>query len=277
MRALVSDDLPWSRMPYRVSFADDPDDPLQRELNALYDYADDRETRVLHRARLNVFHGLLADLVARGVIARRETALDVGCNAGFYSKLISEAGFRRVDGLDIEPALIARARATFATESPGRTIAFRVENAEEMDPAQRYDFILCTEVIEHTGRPERVIANLRAALAPGGVLVVTMPNACSLPFGKAALKYRLVKKARDPVFEDHLKWPSWRARRLFEGEDMERVRETGTNLIWDATTLRWLSRSAAFPALNRAQFAIARHRPFCYFAQFFFMVWRKRG
>ena len=30
---------------YRPSFADDPDDPLQRRLNQLYDYADDVETR----------------------------------------------------------------------------------------------------------------------------------------------------------------------------------------------------------------------------------------
>lgn len=262
---------------YRPSFADDPADPVQRRLDELYGYAGDLETRVLHRGRLDLFDRLLRELDRSGAIARRDRALDVGCNAGVYSRMISDAGFRRVEGVDLEPAFIERARAAFAVEGPHRAIEFRVENAEELDPAPRYDFVLCTEVIEHTARPGRVIENLKASLAPGGLLVVTLPNAFSLPFGKAALKARLTRKPRDPVFEDHLKYPFWRSLRLFEGPDLERLRVTGTNLIWDATTLRWLSRSRLFPALNRAQFEIARHRPFCYVAQFFFMVWRKRA
>ena len=266
-----------TRIPgYSPSFADSPADPLQRQLNQLYDYADDLETRVLHRARLNLFHSLLAELVADGAITRRESALDVGCNAGFYSWMISDAGFRRVEGLDLEPAFIERATETFALDSPERSIAFRVENAEELDRSRRYDFILCTEVIEHTARPDKVVDNLKTVLAPGGVLVVTMPNAFSVPFAKAALKYRLTRKTRDPVFEDHLRYPFWRALGLFAGPDLERLRVTGTNLIWDATTLRWLARSPLFAALNRAQFEIARRAPFCYAAQFFYMVWRKR-
>ena len=262
---------------YVPSFADDPGDPLQRRLNQLYEYADDLETRVLHRARLNLFDLLLAELEESGALAQRETALDVGCNAGLYSKMISDAGFAHVEGLDLEPVFIERASEAFEVEAAERSITFRVENAEELDRSRRYDFILCTEVIEHTAKPERVVDNLKTVLAPGGILVVTMPNAFSLPFAKAALKYRLARKARDPVFEDHLKYPFWRALGLFAAPDLERLRVTGTNLIWDATTLRWLARSPLFPALNRAQFEIGRRVPLCFAAQFFYMVWRKRG
>ena len=262
-------------MDYHVSFADDPDDPLQRELNALYDYADDPETRILHRARMNLFLGLMRDLIASGTVTRRGTALDVGCNAGGYSKMISDLGFARVEGLDLEPDLIAKANTAFASSTPGHERAFRVENAEELDRSRRYDFLLCTEVIEHTARPQLVIDNLREVLAPGGLAVVTLPNAFSLPFAKAALKYRLARRERDLLFEDHLKWPSWRSTRLFSEAGLERVRVTGTNLIWDATTLRWFRRASWFPALNRAQFELGRHAPFCWITQFVFTVWRK--
>ena len=42
-------------MDYRIDFASDDREPLQRELNALYDYSHDLASKVLHRARLNLF------------------------------------------------------------------------------------------------------------------------------------------------------------------------------------------------------------------------------
>jgi len=259
---------------YRPSFRDDPNDPLQQELNRLYDYSDDLETRILHRSRLNLFVRMMSELDRDGLLARRETALDIGCNAGGYSRIISDFGYRSVEGIDIEPELIARARARFEGERDGRTIRFRVENAEELDTSFERDFVLCTEVIEHTAHPEKVVANLRAVLAPGGIAVVTMPNAFSLPFLKAALKYRLQKR-HDPVFEDHLRYPFWKALALLGGPPLERVRVSGTNLLFDATTLRWFHRAPFFEALNRAQFELARTWPLRYFSQFFFTVWRR--
>ncbi len=262
---------------YSVAFADDPDAPLQRELDRLYDYAGDHETRILHRSRLNLFAGLLESLAREGVPARRDRALDVGCNAGVYSRMLSDAGFADVLGIDIDEEQVRRAVAAFASDEPGCRIAFRVENAERLEADAAYDFILCTEVIEHTTHPGLVVANLKRALRPGGIAVVTLPNACSLPFAKAALKYRFVSKHRDPVFEDHLRYPFWRALSLFSDGALAVRRVTGTNLVWDATTLRWLRRSSVFPALHRAQFELGRAWPFCHFAQFFFMVLERRA
>jgi 2-polyprenyl-6-hydroxyphenyl methylase/3-demethylubiquinone-9 3-methyltransferase len=263
-------------LPYHVDHRVADDDPLQQQLDRLYGYADDVETRVLHRCRLNLLQLLLEELVARGTLARFGRALDIGCNAGGLSAMLSDLGFHSVEGLDIEPAFIARAQAAFGREDEGRVVRFRVEDAAELDPAGRYDFVLCTEVIEHTSRPERVVANLKGALAPGGLAVVTLPNACSLPFAKAALKVRLTRPPRDPVFEDHLRYPFWRALGLLSGGGMQLLRTAGTNLWWDATTLRLCYRRPGFAALNRAQFALARRWPLKYAAQFFFMVWRKR-
>jgi 2-polyprenyl-3-methyl-5-hydroxy-6-metoxy-1,4-benzoquinol methylase len=260
---------------YRVDFRCDDHEPLQATLNRLYDYRDDLETKVLHRCRLNLFVRLLADLERRGLPRHHERALDIGCNAGVYSRILSDSGFESVEGLDIESWMIERANAEFSSHAPGRKISFRTENAEELDTSRRYDLILCTEVIEHTTRPERVIQNIRTVLAPGGVAIVSLPNACSLPFMKAALKYRLVKKARDPVFEDHLRYPFWRSLRIFAGSDLRFVTAQGTNLFWDATTLRWLARTPAFEPLNRAQFALARRGPLACVSQFFFMAFMR--
>src|SRR5262245_57781390 len=100
-------------MTYRIDFASNDRDPLQQELNALYEYRDDWPTKVQHRARLNLFHLLLQDLKQKGLIARFGAALDVGSNAGYYSKMLSDAGFADVHGVDIEPALVERAQRAF--------------------------------------------------------------------------------------------------------------------------------------------------------------------
>ncbi|MEO5616463.1 MAG: class I SAM-dependent methyltransferase [Candidatus Eisenbacteria bacterium] len=260
---------------YRPDFRCDDRDPLQQELNRLYDYASDLETKVLHRSRLNLFHGLMLELLSSHRLHRLGRALDIGCNAGGYSRMLSDFGFGEVEGIDIEPELVERATRAFASEKPGAAIRFRVENAEELSATAAYDFILCTEVIEHTAQPRRVVENLCRALAPGGVAVVTLPNACSLPFAKAALKYRLLRRHDDPVFEDHLRYPFWKARGLFAGRELRLVGTTGTNLVFDATVLRLIYRTPLFAPLNRLQFELARRWPFKYFAQFFFMVWQR--
>jgi SAM-dependent methyltransferase len=260
---------------YRVDFGCDDRDPLQRELDRLYGYADDLETRVLHRGRLNLFFLLLGDLIARGVITRLDSALDIGCNAGVYSRIISDYGFKRVEGIDIDAGQIAKAKETFEVEAAERTIVFREANAEEIDRARQCDFVLCTEVIEHTAHPERVIENIAAVLAPGGVAVVTLPNAFSLPYALARLSNRIRGKPRDPVFEDHLRYPFWRALRVFDGSALEVVATTGTNLCFDNRTLGLLRSTPVFPALNRSQFELARRWPLKFAAMFFFMVLRR--
>jgi 2-polyprenyl-3-methyl-5-hydroxy-6-metoxy-1,4-benzoquinol methylase len=260
---------------YRVDFRCDDRDPLQRQLDELYGYRDDVETRVLHRLRLNLFFLLLRELIEERVVTRLDSALDIGCNAGVYSKILSDSGFRRVEGIDIDAGQVAKAEAAFAATSPERSIQFRVANAEELDARGRYDFVLCTEVIEHTVRPQRVIENLAAALDPGGIALVTMPNAFSLPYKVAQFTHWARRKARDPVLEDHLKYPFWRSLRLFDPHGLEVVRTTGTNLCFDARLLRMLARTPFLAPLSRAQFALARRWPLKYAAMFFYMVLRR--
>jgi 2-polyprenyl-3-methyl-5-hydroxy-6-metoxy-1,4-benzoquinol methylase len=263
-------------MSYRIDFACDDRDPLQQELNALYDYRDDWPTKVQHRARLNLFHLLLEDLGRRGLIGRRGAALDVGCNAGYYSKMLSDTGYAAVHGVDIEPGLVKRAERAFGSNAPGHTLTFEVADAERLDTSRRYDFVLCTEVIEHTSQPGRVIANLAEVVAPGGILVVSLPNACSPPFQLARLIAAVRRKPKDPVFEDHLRWPFWRILGLFRDTGLERVRATGVNLVLDDHVLSWAYGKPFFPALSRLNFELSRRAPLCYVSQFFFMAYKRR-
>ena len=261
---------------YEVDFASNDRDPLQARLNEICDYANDVETKVLHRARMNLFFLLVQDLIRQKVITEFGRALDIGCNTGIYSKIISDFGFAEVLGLDIVPEMIEKATRTFG--SPSTT--FRLQNAEELDPARDglFDFILCTEVIEHTARPEKVVENIRALLTPRGVAVVTLPNAWSLPYQVANVAYRLFRKPRNAEFEDHMKFPVGRSLRLVGGNGggTRIARTDGTSLLLETHLLHALYGTPLFAPFNRLQFALARTWPLKYFAQFFFMVLVRR-
>jgi 2-polyprenyl-3-methyl-5-hydroxy-6-metoxy-1,4-benzoquinol methylase len=261
--------------PYVEGWSCRSSEPLQRALDDLYDYADDVETRVLHRSRLNLFHRLTRGLVRRGLLARRRRALDLGCNAGYYSKLLSDLGYEHVLGVDIEPRFIERARLHLGSDQPPRVRRFEVADAEELHAPGEFDFILCTEVIEHTARPDRVVANLGEALAPGGVAVVTLPNAVSLPYGWAVLSHRFKRRPVDAVLRDHLSYPFHRALRLFDGHGLRVVETHGTNLLFPGPLLHVLHPLPGFGAIHRANAWLSRLGPLRYLSQFFFLVLRR--
>jgi SAM-dependent methyltransferase len=257
---------------YTVDFECDDREPLQAELNRICDYQDDVETKVLHRDRMNLFFLLVQDLVRKGVVKQFDSALDIGCNTGVYSRMLSDFGFRHVVGVDIVPDMIARATQTFGLSTPGRSIEFHVENAEQLATDRKFDLVLCTEVIEHTNDPGAVVERIKQLVAPGGVAVVTLPNAWSFPYLVARIAYAIKRPARNLEFEDHLKYPFPRSLRLLRGGGLKLVRVDGANLLLETHLLHAWYGKPLFGAFNRLQFALGRWGPFRYFTQFFFML-----
>lgn len=100
------------------------------------------------------------------MITNFDSAIDIGCNCGIYSKLISDFGFKEVRGIDIDQPLLDIANKNVAVNSGDKKIVFENFNAENLAGDGLYDFILCTEVIEHTKDPDKVIANIKRILKP---------------------------------------------------------------------------------------------------------------
>ncbi len=257
---------------YEVDFASDDRDALQAQLNQICDYVNDVETKVLHRARMNLFFLLMQDLIRRGIVTEFGSALDIGCNTGIYSRMLADFGFSRVLGVDIVPDMIERANRSFGRDDGEKVVEFRVADAEQLNRDQKYDLILCTEVIEHTARPELVVANIKAMLSSRGVAIVTLPNAWSFPYQAANLAYRIKRPPKNQEFEDHLKYPFPRALKLMKGDGLRLVHTDGANLLLETHLLRLLYGTKLFASLNRLQFALGRAWPFKFFSQFFFMV-----
>lgn len=99
-------------------------------------------------------------------------ALDVGCGAGNVGAALREAGAARVVGVEVVAEQAERARALL-----DRVVAAPVESALDELAGERFDTILCLDVLEHLVDPDAVLRRLHEVAAPGARLQVSVPNA----------------------------------------------------------------------------------------------------
>jgi 2-polyprenyl-6-hydroxyphenyl methylase/3-demethylubiquinone-9 3-methyltransferase len=112
-----------------------------------------------------------ADECSRTPLAGK-SALDVGCGAGLLAEPLARLG-ATVTGIDAAPEVIAVAREHAAGQ--GLEIDYRVGDVQQL--AGTFDLVTSMEVIEHVADPAAFLKALAARLAPGGLLILSTPNA----------------------------------------------------------------------------------------------------
>ncbi|HST37749.1 MAG TPA: bifunctional 2-polyprenyl-6-hydroxyphenol methylase/3-demethylubiquinol 3-O-methyltransferase UbiG [Allosphingosinicella sp.] len=120
--------------------------------------------------REQIDHHWRTDETGRTPLAGK-TAADVGCGAGLLAEPLARLG-AAVTGIDAAPENIAAARAHAAGQ--GLDIDYRVGGAETLD--RRFDLVTSLEVVEHVSDPGAFIGALAAAVAEGGLLILSTPN-----------------------------------------------------------------------------------------------------
>jgi 2-polyprenyl-6-hydroxyphenyl methylase/3-demethylubiquinone-9 3-methyltransferase len=100
------------------------------------------------------------------------SALDVGCGAGLLAEPLARLG-ATVTAIDAAAELIDVARDHAAKS--GLQIAYRAGGVEELDGL--FDLVTAMEVIEHVADAAAFVEALAARLAPGGLLILSTPNA----------------------------------------------------------------------------------------------------
>lgn len=103
--------------------------------------------------------------------------LDVGCGGGLMSEALAREG-AQVVGIDASPGNIGAARR-HATADPA--VAARLdyrhgEPAAVLAADEQFDLVLALEVVEHVDDVPAFLAQVAAAVAPGGLLVASTIN-----------------------------------------------------------------------------------------------------
>lgn len=116
----------------------------------------------------------ITHLVVKAVPKEARRVLDVGCGTGRVSFALAQRG-HDVTGIDAHERVVSIAKRI--AEHQARHPRFQVvdfRDPTKVEPDQ-YDVVVCSEVLEHIDEYRRVIANIYAALKPGGHVIVTVP------------------------------------------------------------------------------------------------------
>lgn len=137
--------------------------------SAFYDGAYDSRRGHAVRARLQA----TLDLIGSGP----GEVLDAGMGPGRLCAELERRGWM-ASGIDVSAAMVAIA----AERLPLARKRLLAGNITDIPfPAESFDAVAATGVIEYVDQPAEAISELSRVLRPGGTLVVSVPNARALP------------------------------------------------------------------------------------------------
>ena len=108
--------------------------------------------------------------VFRRIPSTTRRLLDIGCGGGVFGAAVKEMLPCTVVGVTYSEDEAQQARQ--------RIDWVEVADLNHFDPATLgwFDCIVCSHVLEHLADPQQVLSRLRHCLAPGGTLLVALPN-----------------------------------------------------------------------------------------------------
>lgn len=107
------------------------------------------------------------------LVGHDKKVLELGCSVGTQSKVLRDELGCDVTGVELNP-LAAKQAEAYCTKVV-------VGNLDQVDfeaqfPSQRFDVVLCADVLEHIYNPTALLRRIKTVIGPNGYVVASIPN-----------------------------------------------------------------------------------------------------
>lgn len=136
------------------------------------------------------------------MVGTGKRVVDFGCYTGVVARALAERGCT-VTGIELDPVAAEKAREVCERVVVGDLD--RMDLAEALE-GSAYDVGLFGDIIEHLKDPVRVLSQFRAHLAPGGFIVVSVPNVAHATVRLSLLKGEFNYENTGILDDTHLRY-----------------------------------------------------------------------
>jgi len=119
------------------------------------------------------------------------TVLDIGCGVGAIDFYLARKGYK-VTGIDISNKAIKVAKQS-AKELNILTVNFLSSSVEDLKLKDRFDLIICSEVLEHLQDDMKALLKMNILLKDNGGIIVSVPSV-NAPLYKLGLAEKFDKR-----------------------------------------------------------------------------------
>lgn len=126
-----------------------------------------------HNKKLEYILGEINEYRAsKSVSSGQVNVLDVGCGNGTaVTYKLAEAGYN-VHAIDVHKESIEYA----ARNNRYANLHFELQDVEDLIPTNKYDVVVCSDIVEHLPAPRCVLRRLSRMVKPDGLVICTIPN-----------------------------------------------------------------------------------------------------
>ncbi len=205
-----------------------------------------REHHQTRRGEFFVVNGDERGAFLKERIGTGKRVLDIGCRDGALTSYYCKGN--DVTGVDIDSDALARAQTAYGI----KTVHADLNGVWPVEG--QFEVAVACEIIEHLYYPEQVLAKLYAVLAPGGMLLGSIPHAFSL---QSRVRLLFANKRgtalQDPTHINHFWGPDFK--KMIESAGFEEAE------LVDLVSGKFKFLSKIFPHLFAHSFVFAARRP----------------
>jgi len=123
--------------------------------------------------------------------------LDIGCGPGNLIYFLQKRGYKHIEGIDICDR--------FLKSAAKKGLNVKKSDILDFNPKKKYDFIITTDVLEHSIHPEQAIKKISSLLTNKGILIIQGPNLLQFISEETIICIRKIHLILKKVFEFYIK------------------------------------------------------------------------